>query len=158
MTLYGLFGLIATGCVLALTRWRYGLYMMGVIVAIQDPVRKSLPGAPGYLALATVPVILAVVFSLIIQQRGWWRDLARMFPAIGQAMKWFMIACLPPCVISLTYGPGSWILTVLGIAAYGTVLMLIVVGYHFPQRLTDIRKFLRFYCIVTSVMLTGTIM
>lgn len=155
MILYPLFGLIAAGCVLSINHWRYGLYVMVLVVAIQDPIRKSLPGAPGYLALATAPVILAVLISMVIQRPGWWRSMARTFPAIEQATHWFIIACIPACFISASYGPGSWILTLLGIASYATVLMLIVVGYHFPRSLVDLRRFLGFYCVVTSVMLSG---
>lgn len=155
MPLYALIGLIALGSLLALERWRYGLYVVVMIAAIQDPVRKLIPGAPGYLVMATAPLLVMVIISLISHRSSWWREIAWRFPAIDRAMQIFIIACLPAIAISATYGPGSWMLTVLGILSYGTLLMLIVVGYHFPRRIDDIRKFLGFYCIVSAVMLIG---
>lgn len=155
MALYALFGLIAAGSLFTLERWRYGLYAMVLIAAIQDPIRKTTPGAPGYLVMATAPLLLVVVISLVSHRGTWWRELAWYFPAIDQAMQIFIIACLPAIVISATYGPGSWMLTLLGILSYGTLLMLIVVGFHFPRRIADIRKFLGFYCIVTTIVLIG---
>ncbi|MBK1645067.1 hypothetical protein CKO25_10465 [Thiocapsa imhoffii] len=155
MPLYALFFVVVAGSVLTLSRWRYGLYVAVVIVAFQDPVRKLAPGAAGYLVLATTPVLLSTIVALIGSRRFWWRDLATNFPAIDRAMAYFVLACVPPVLISATYGPGSWMLTLLGIFSYGTLLMMIVVGYHFPKNTKSIRQFLGFYCIVTSVMLIG---
>lgn len=155
MGLYALIALIAGGSMMALERWRLGLYAMVLITAVQDPVRKSVPGAPGYLVLATAVVLLVVVVSLMTHRRDWWSSVARSFPPIDRAARILIVAWLPAVLISATYGPGSWILTLLGIVSYGTILMSIVVGYHFPRNLEDIRRFLGFYCIVSSVMLTG---
>ncbi|SDW04684.1 hypothetical protein [Thiocapsa roseopersicina] len=155
MALYALIFVMAAGSLLTLSRWRYGLFVVVALAAFQDPVRKLVSGAPGYLVLATAPVLVLTIVSLIASRRSWWRDVARSFPAIDKAMTFFMLACIPPILISATYGPGSWMLTLLGIFSYGTILMLIVIGYHFPRNTDSIRQLLGFYCVVTSVMLIG---
>jgi hypothetical protein len=155
MALYALFMLVAVGCLAALSRWRYGLFIVILIATIQDPVRKLVPGAPGYLVLSTTPVLMATIAGLISSQPQWWRDFGRQYPAVDRAMGYFLIACVPPFFLSATYGPGSWMLTVLGVLSYGTILTLIVVGYYFPTSTRDIRKLLGLYCLITSVMLIG---
>lgn len=139
----------------AFLHWRWCLFGMAFIAAIQDPIRKLTPGAPGYLVMLTAPILLAAMAGLILGYRRWWSDFAAANPHASGAFALLLICCLPPALISATYGPGSWIYTVLGAASYGVVLMAVVLGFHLLRSEREMRRFLAFYCIVTAVMLSG---
>ncbi len=60
-----LFVLIAAGVAAALLDWRRGLYFLILVAAVQDPIRKLTPGAPGYLVLATAPIWMAMIVGAL---------------------------------------------------------------------------------------------
>lgn len=155
MALYVLLGLILVSCFLCLVNWRLGLYMMVLIAAVQDPLRKLVEGVPGYMTLGIVPVMTVAVFKMISVRRAWWRDFKACFPKIGRSLSIFIIACLPAAFISATYGPGSWLLTILGSFSYGVLIFSIIIGYHFTINIKEIRRLIGFYCIVSAMMLSG---
>lgn len=150
-----LLGLVIVACLRGLVQWRDGLLGVVLLAAVQDPLRKLVPGAPGYLVLAAAPVLVMSLFGLAHASPAWWRGFQRRFPAIKRAMGWFALACLPAAVISATYGPGSWMLTLFGVFSYSVILAAVLLGYNFPRSSLDLRRFLGFYCVVTSVMLSG---
>ena len=55
--------LVLGGCALALANWRWGIAAAIVIGLLQDPLRKLVPGSPGYLAMASMPIWLATMAS-----------------------------------------------------------------------------------------------
>ena len=58
-----LLGLIALLSIHAVGNWRSGLLSIVLISALQDPVRKLTPGTPGWLVLASTPVLAALIFG-----------------------------------------------------------------------------------------------
>ncbi len=158
MALYLLLGLVVLGCARGFARWREGLFFIVVIGAVQDPLRKLVPGVPGYLVLASILVLGVVVVVLASRTRTWWSAFTHCFPSIGRATGWFALACVPAAVISASYGPGSWMLSLLGGLSYSVLFGAVLVGFHFPRSVLDLRRFLSFYCVVTSMMLTGATM
>ena len=155
MALHVFYGLVAVGVAIGVAQWRLALFVMALIAAVQDPLRKLVPGAPGYLVLATALVLMAAIIGLVSNYPPWWRGFGWYFPRIRLAMALFVLACIPAALISATYGPGSWLLTLLGVFSYGSLLLSMVVGFYFAYGLGDIRRFLAFYCLVSSVMLVG---
>jgi hypothetical protein len=147
--------LVALGSLAAVTNWRRGLLAMVVLVALQDPLRKLVPGAPGYLVLASAPIVLAAVLQMMMSQPAWWTSFRALYPAVGRSVMWLGLAAVPAAFISGTYGDGSWMFTLLGAASYGILILSIVMGFHYVQSLEQIRRFLAFYAIVTSLMLSG---
>ncbi len=140
----------------ALLNWRTGLVLMIVLAALQDPLRKMVPGTPGYLALITAPVFLAAVVASLGRTRNWWTDFARHCPRITTPLALMVILSLPAAVISATYGVGSWMLTILGAFSYSIIFMAIVCGFHYARRGLDLRTLLSVYCIVHGFMLIGS--
>jgi hypothetical protein len=155
MALYLLLMMVVLGCVRGLLDWRSALYAMVLIAALQDPLRKLIPGTPGWLVLATAPVLAVAALQMMLSQPYWWRAFRANYPPIARAMGWLGLACLPAASISATYGSGSWMLTLLGAFSYSVLLMSIVLGYHLPLTIQTLRRVLGFYCIVSAVMLTG---
>lgn len=156
MGLYGLLvlGLMAT--ISALGRWRSGLLWMCAIAVLQDPLRKLVPGAPGYLLLISLPVVLATGLGMISSIPNAWPKFATKFPAIRNAFELFLAACIPAAFISLTYGPGSWAYTAFGLIAYGIIFGSILIGFLFLRTEADVRRLLSFYCLITALALSGT--
>ncbi len=147
--------LIASFTCIAFINWRAGLLLIIALAAMQDPLRKLVPGTPGYLALATAPVFLAAALGSMIKTRGWWMDFARHFPRISMPLSLFAILCLPSAMISATYGEGSWMLTVLGALSYSIIFLAVIVGFHFARRGLDVRALISAYCIIHGAILTG---
>lgn len=140
---------------LTFARWRLCILTMTVMTVAQDPLRKLAPGAPGYFALLTAPILLAAVAGLVTSRRGWWTEFRRAQPAAARGFGYLALACIPAAMISATYGAGSWIYTLLGVASYGTVLMSMVLGFHLLRSESELRRVLAVYCLITVVMLSG---
>lgn len=155
MALYVLLGLSALFSCVAFARWRWGLLLMILLAAVQDPLRKLVPGAPGWLVLATAPVFLATVVSAIAHTRGWWAGFSRPYPKIARALVLLIPLCAPAAIISLTYGPGSWLFTLFGAFSYSLLFLAVVAGFHYPRDLRMLRRLLAVYCLVNAVMLSG---
>lgn len=141
----------------AFADWRKGIYWMILVAAIQDPIRKLVPGTPGWLALATVPIFLAVVTTAVVSVPGWWTRFRRQFPTIAKGLLVLVLCSLPAAAISATYGPGSWMLTIIGAFSYALIFLGVIAGYHFPRATAEIRTLLATYCVVHGVMLSGGI-
>lgn len=148
--------LSAALAVRAFLQWRSCLFGMALLAAIQDPIRKLTPGAPGYLVMLSAPVLLAGMAGLILGRRHWWSAFATANPRAGAAFAILLLCSLPPALISATYGPGSWIYTLLGAASYSVVLLSVVLGFHLLRDERDLRRFLSFYCLISVLLLSGS--
>jgi hypothetical protein len=155
MTLLIIGLLTAVLTVVGFLNWRLGLLAVIAFAAVQDPLRKLVPGTPGYLALMTAPVFLAAVIGSRVTTRAWWSDFARRCPRISAPLTLFAILCIPAAVISATYGQGSWMLTLLGALSYSIIFLAIVCGFHFARRGIDVRSLMVAYCAIHGVMLVG---
>jgi hypothetical protein len=138
-----------------MANWRYGVMMMIVVAVVQDPLRKLVPGSPGYLVLATLPILAAVLFGMINSRRTWWSEFRSVFPQVSSSITIFAVSCIPAAMISATYGPGSWMLTILGAISYSVLIIAVIVGFNFPQSLAGLRRLLFVYCAASTVMLSG---
>jgi len=139
----------------ALTGWRRGIALMIALAAVQDPLRKLVPGTPGWLALMTAPVFLAAIIASATRTRGWWQDFRRHNPRIASGFLLLSLLSLPAAVLSATYSAGSWMLTLLGIFSYSVIFLSVVAGFHYARGNGDVRRLLALYCIVHGLMLTG---
>jgi hypothetical protein len=159
MALYGFLTFTALSCLLAIGYWRRGLYALILMSAIQDPVRKLVPGAPGWLVLCSIAVLLSVIAGMLMDQDGsqssWRIDLQDRYPRIASRLVFLFVSILIPVSISIAYGPGSWKLTLFGLISYGSILLSAVIGYVFPRNPAEIRRLLAFYCLCSSPMLLG---
>ena len=156
MILYAFLLLIAIGVLVAFGNWRRGIFFFILLGAIQDPVRKLIPGAPSYLVLATVPVLFATFFQAFASNPYFRREFRQYHPRPAAAIAAFVISLLPAAVVSATYGPGSWQLTLIGMLSYSTAILSFYLGFIYARNADDIRRLAVFFCLVTAVMLIGT--
>lgn len=158
MLLYVLVGLSLLFALRALVGWRSGIALMVLLAAVQDPLRKFVPGTPGWLALATVPVFLAALLSSGLRNRQWWSGFRAAYPSISTSILIFALLCVPAAVISSGYGEDAWMLALIGAFSYAVILLAVVAGYHYARNLAEMRKLLGWYCVVHGLALTGGIM
>lgn len=157
MAFYILLGLSSLFTLRALTGWRRGILLMIILAAVQDPLRKLVPGTPSWLVLVTAPVFAAAVFVSIATTRRWWGEFSRLYPAVAKGLLALIVLSLPAALISATYGAGTWMLTLLGAFSYSVIFLAVIAGFHYPRSVADVRKVLAVYCIFHGVMLSGSI-
>lgn len=156
MLLYSFFLLITISALVAFADWRRGIFMMVLIAAIQDPVRKLIPGTPSYLVLATLPVWFLIVVSLFVRIPRLLAIFRKSHRHLSSSMKIFMVALIPGALLSVSYGPGSWRYTLLGLLAYGGILTGWLIGFIYARGERDVTRLMAFYSLVTAIILTGT--
>lgn len=142
-------------CLRALLGWRTGILLMIVLAAVQDPLRKLVPGTPGWIVLATAPVFLAAIFASAVRTRNWWKEFRICYPSIAKSITLLVFLSLPAAFISASYGTGSWMLTIFGAFSYSVIFFAIIAGFHYARSLRELRKLLVFYCLVHGAMLSG---
>ena len=145
----------ALGTIFALDNWRGGMYWLVFLAAVQDPLRKMIPGAPSSVLLASVPIILTIAVG-VLSEKGSLDSFWQFYPNVNRSFKWFMLTCIPAIFISVTYSANSYLIAVFGIFNYGTFLLAILAGFHFAQFPEDIQRLISFYCLVSVLMLSGT--
>jgi hypothetical protein len=99
--------------------------------------------------------MLAMLVGLL-GKRNWFGEIKSLYPIAGNRLNIFLLTCIPAAFISLTYSANSWLLTVFGVYAYGVFFISIAFGFHFARSSQDIRKLISFYCLISTVMLSGT--
>jgi hypothetical protein len=157
MALYLMLGLSLLFTLRALVGWRMGIILMIMLAAVQDPLRKLVPGAPGWLVLVTAPIFVTAVFASVVHTRRWWAEFGREYPHIAKSLVLLMLLSLPAAFLSATYGEGSWMLTLLGVFSYSIVFLGVIAGFHYPRHLPELRRLLVIYCAAHGVMLIGGI-
>lgn len=155
MLLYGFLGVVALFCAVSSWKWRWGPYLMVLIAVVQDPVRKMVPGSPGFLALSAASIWGSTVLGAILANDLNWRRFQQLYPALGTAAVSFAILILPSALISATYSPGSWQITLVGLFIYGSLLLGLVVGSFYPVKSKDIPRLMGCYCILVGISLAG---
>jgi hypothetical protein len=150
-------GMIAFGMLLAFSNWRWGLYIIIVTAAFQDPLRKLMPGTPGWMALASAPIFLSAALACRLARADWWSQFNLRFSRISKNLLLFGVLMLPAIGLSVTYGPGSWQFTLLGLFSYSIIFIAMITGFHFARDLDAIKRLLSLYCVLHGIMLSGTV-
>lgn len=158
MLLYAFLGAVCVFAALAVARWRLGVFLFVLTAMLQEPVRKLVPGVPVYLVLTPLSVWLGMLI-------GAWRagDLATVafrqtFPRVWLLLVVYVLTLVIPAFLSLTYGPGSWKFTLLGVMTQGGMLGSLFMGYAFARRQGDVARLLQWYCLLSAVMMSGGLM
>ena len=147
---------LASACAfLALTGWRRGIALMIILSALQDPLRKLVPGTPGWLVLLTAPVFVCAIVASANRTPRWWQEFQQHNSRIAAGYQLLVLLSLPAAAVSATYSSGSWMLTILGVFSYSVIFLSVVAGFHYARNGADMRKPVALYCITHGVMLSG---
>ena len=150
--------LVLAGTFLAFQNWRAGLFLVVLVGALQDPVRKLEPGAPSYFVLSALPVVGATLAGLAVERVSLFTQLRRIAPRLYTAMGWLLAALVLAFIVVLQHGLGAWKLGAVGFLAYGSPLIAIAIGLVWAGDPGEVQRLMRFYCVVTAVMLIGTVL
>jgi hypothetical protein len=146
---------VGFSALLAFSNWRLGIYLMIVAGMLQDPVRKMMPGAPGWMVLAFVPIFFGLVAGLFLRGRPWAQFLA-VNPALASRIYFFTASLLLAFLVLLVnYGFGAWKVAVIGLITYLFPLIAVAVGFWFLENVNQFRRLIYFYCSAGGVMLIG---
>jgi hypothetical protein len=150
-----IFILIAAGCAVAVFRWRWGVFAVILVGLLQDPLRKMVPGIPGYLAMASLPVWIATLGSALFSGEVTARSFLSDFPRLSRWTSVFGCYLFIPAALSASYGRNSWMITLLGAVIYSCAFFVLACGWRFPRAPTSVVRILGFYCLAASVLLIG---
>ena len=151
--------LLGFSTLVALLDWRRGWLLLLVCGMLQDPARKLTPGSPVVMTLSAVVVYAAVLFTSYDRLQLHRRELGRRFPALYMASAMLLVVLVLAAINGLaSYGLAYWKVPMLSLFTYLSPLPAVLVGYMYVQREEDLYKYLRFYAILTSVMLVGAML
>ncbi|MBV6413074.1 MAG: hypothetical protein OMOMHJEC_00864 [Xanthomonadales bacterium] len=139
----------------SLSSWRRMYFLIIVIAAVQDPLRKITPGTPGWFTLLSLPVFFSALLASRAKIPGWWAAFKTACPSITKGIYLLCLLVIPAVVISVSYSSGSWQYTLLGLTSYSLIFLSIIAGFHFGRSVESIRKLIAFYVGVHALVLVG---
>ena len=147
--------LVLVCCLVALRDWKVGVLLFISIGFLQDPVRKIVPGQPGYFVVLAAVVFVAVVFSQMLRGYrfapddvpGWGGRVTRVIFAF------FIVLALQ--LITVYINLQSLGIVAIGILGYVAPLMAILSGFYFASRsgYAGVDRMMKFYlgwCVLFS--------
>jgi len=144
---------------IALSDWRKGLFLLIIAGLLQDPVRKLMPGAPGYMVLVFVPIWLAICITVLFSGAQAWSRFLIAQPKVANGVRLLGFSLvLAFLVLIINYGFGALPVGVIGLIGYLFPILAIAVGYYFVRDANDIIRLMKLYSIVTAILLTGGMM
>lgn len=150
---------LAFACAYAVGDWRRGWFLVPLCGVLQDPVRKLTPNVPVFISFAVVALFAVVVISARRQLLTSTGDFARRFPSLYTGTSVFLLMLVVAAFNGLfTYGFDKWKVPLLSFFTYVAPLVAIVLGYTWLQREEMMYRFLRWYSILTSIALIGTVL
>jgi hypothetical protein len=145
--LNGFAAFVAVCSLLALRHWRLGVLLGIVVGLIQDPIRKSIPGTPGLLA---VSALVSGDVSL--------RRFREAYPRLAGWGFLFLLSLVPATLVVLRQGGGLYRLALFGLYGWLTPLAAALLGLFWVRRPGDLTRFSLFYCAVVGLFLSGTLL
>lgn len=152
------YGLVALACLVALADWRAAVFLCLVLDMVRDPVRKLLPDQPVLVTVAVGLVWGAVFLGACASQKRRMAALGSACPRLRPAF-WLLVAGLAPAAaVSMISYEGGWKLAAIGGASYLFPVAAVLTGWTYARTDEDVARLFRFYCLVTAVALTGTLL
>jgi hypothetical protein len=153
------FALIFLSIAIALTDWRRGWLLAILIGVLQDPARKLTPGTPVVMSLSIVLIYFVIIFTAQKQLQTHAREFGKRFSNLYGGLAVFLFFLFLAAVNGLfTFGLDGWKAPALGLFVYCAPIPAIILGYTYLQREEQLYALFRFYAVVTSFAMIGTIL
>jgi hypothetical protein len=155
-----LFGAILLAAMaVALSNWRHGWIAAVVCGILQDPVRKLTPGTPAALSMSIVAVYAVILFAALGALQRNRTDFTRRFPHLYSTIVLFLAILAFAAMNGLaTFGLTAWKVPALSLLIYLLPFPAVLLGYSWLTREEQLVRFFRFYAVVTSVAMIGTVL
>jgi hypothetical protein len=151
--------ILGVACAVAVRDWRKGWMALLLCTIIQDPVRKVTPGSPVVISFSIVAIYAAMIFSARRELRANARELSNRFPSLSAAAVLFLAMLGIAALRGLVYfGLTHWKVPLLSLFTYVAPLPAIILGYAYLQDEEKLYKLFRFYAVITSLAMIGTVL
>lgn len=152
-------GLVMLSIAIAFFDWRRGWLMAIICGVLQDPVRKMTAGTPVALTFTIVVVYAAVLFAAQDGLRQHLREFRVRFANVAAAAGFVILFVLVAALNGIVnFGIANWKVPLISLFLYMAPLPAIFIGYMYLRREKMLYGFLRFYALLTSVALVGTLL
>jgi hypothetical protein len=151
------YAVVAIASLYCLVDWRRGLYLCLLIDFVRDPVRKLAEDQPLAITLAGVVPWMAVFLGALVKDRAAIQLMWSRYPKLRVMVICIMVAIVPAAAISSVGFVNGWMMAAVGSASYIVPLMGIGVGFALARSEDDVYRLLRFYALLNSVALIGTV-
>lgn len=147
-------------CITAtLLDWRRGWLLTIVCGVLQDPVRKLSPGAWVGISLSVVVVYFVVIFAGQSEIEAGIHHLTRRFANLYAAFLFVFFSLLLAAVNGIvTFGMEYWKVPALSLFIYCLPIPAVALGYAYVKHEEQLVGFFRFYAVLTSTTLIGTVL
>lgn len=151
--------LLLASMAVALSNWRHGWFAAVLCGVLQDPVRKLTPGTPAALSMSIVAVYAVILFASLGALQRNRTDFARRFPNLYSNIALFLVILVFAAMNGLaTFGLSAWKVPALSFLIYLLPIPAVLLGYSWLTREEQLIRFFRFYAVVTSVAMIGTVL
>lgn len=150
---------VGFAALVSLSDWRRG-WLFAVLAGVaQDPIRKLTPGNPVLLSMSVVAIFAMIIVAHQARLRDEWNDFTHRFPSLWSAFG-LVLFCLALATVNgiATFGLSEWKAPMLSLFTYLAPIPAILFGYMYLDREERIYQFFRFYAVVTSLALVGSIL
>jgi hypothetical protein len=159
MILFVYLALLGIACVVAAGNWRRGWMLLPVFAILQDPVRKLTPGTPVALSFSIMAVYAALLFSARFELQRALNDFTRRFGDVTRAVTIVVMVLVVAGLNGLvTFGAGNWKVPLLSFVIYTAPIPAVLFAFAYIRREEQIFTFFRYYAILTSIMLIGSLL
>lgn len=148
---------LALACLYALSNWRGAVYLAIALDFARDPVRKLDPNESIYITVSVLGLWGIITLSAWSQSQASIQIALRSHPKLLKAFKLLVAAIIPGSAISLILYSQGYKLVALGVVSYLAPSAGVLLGLVLPRSGADIRRLLRFYCIVNGAALSGVV-
>jgi hypothetical protein len=149
-------GMIAVCGLVALTNWRHAIFLVIIVDALRDPIRKLAPAQPVWISQAIILDWAVIIGMCLSTNTRVLLGVRRVFPGLQQGSIFFIVGLLPGAALSLLLYRNGWILAGIGGLSYAGPLAGLFVGICFAERSRDVFKLMQLYVVLNSLVLSGS--
>jgi hypothetical protein len=154
-----LVSLVGFSMAVALVDWRRAWIMAVMCGVLQDPLRKLTSGSPVYMTFSVIAIYAMILLVNHRRLQNNAREFAQRFPNLAT---WFGLVVLFLLLAAMnglmTYGIGFWKVPLLSLFIYLLPVPAVLVGYIYLIDEQQIYRFFRFYSVLTSIALIGSVL
>lgn len=153
---YAYIALIVFTGVMALTNWRFAVYLCLIADVVRDPVRKLSENQPVWVTVAGVVPWMLVMLKAFSQEQPELRAVFQRYPLAARILGLLIVALVPGFLLSCVSYSSGYILAIIGAASYLAPLAGLALGYLLIKNERTMTRFLTVYILLNSVMMIGT--
>jgi hypothetical protein len=146
---------VLVAAAVAFVRWRSALFLIIVVGALQDPIRKIAPGTPAIMAVSSLPIFCAACLAVFSRERPW-SAFVQALPSVRRPTVLFLVSLLPATALTFQYGLAALPMAVIGLFGYLAPLAALLLGFVHARTTANIRKILVFYVCFTGALSIGS--